>query len=386
MTNPTQEAVALLPCPFCGGEASADGRTQYSKPLTDTWWEDGSPITEAFSVNCIKCGASANSGLVNGYQTKGKAIAAWNTRALVGGFPDIGPDPFKVSDRAGADERLKRSYVIQQKGVPDQTALVWRYDLMQQHYELIRLRSIVADDEASAADRELRAALERIAKIVETYLYIQSDKLEDIPNIARAALALASSAGGGDDDVRPRVAEVVAEYSGDGGGFWKSCSGCHETEDGYDVGHYPFSEAFGCKLGGGCSECGGIGATWDTTNYTEMANSMERYDVLEKRAEAGGAGADAAAREYLSSLDWLPDYVKTWLTTPTPAPEVGEVVGLSQHMTIGLYHQPDGNWAGQCRCGRGFYASTYDDACKDWASHAIAALPTPPAKGDDHGL
>ena len=75
-------AVTLLPCPFCGGEASDAGHARYSKPLPDTWWEDGSEITECFFVNCVKCGISnGRRGLVDGYQTRAEAIAAWNTRA-----------------------------------------------------------------------------------------------------------------------------------------------------------------------------------------------------------------------------------------------------------------------------------------------------------------
>jgi len=71
----------LKPCPFCGGEASDAGRIRYSTPLPDTWWADGSPVTEAFYVNCIKCGASRRSGVVDGYQTQAEAVVAWNTRA-----------------------------------------------------------------------------------------------------------------------------------------------------------------------------------------------------------------------------------------------------------------------------------------------------------------
>lgn len=66
-----------------------------------------------------------------------------------------------------------------------------------------------------------------------------------------------------------RVKEIVIECKDDG--FWRTCSGCHETEDGYDIGYYPFNEAFRCKLGAGCSECGGIGAIWDTTDYSDLA-------------------------------------------------------------------------------------------------------------------
>lgn len=79
----------LLPCPFCGGEASSDGRIKYGRPLTDAWWPDHKPITEAFYVNCMKCGAVSRSGIVNGYQTKDEAIAAWNTRTP----PTTGDNP-----------------------------------------------------------------------------------------------------------------------------------------------------------------------------------------------------------------------------------------------------------------------------------------------------
>lgn len=68
-----------------------------------------------------------------------------------------------------------------------------------------------------------------------------------------------------------RIREVVAE----GDGFWRTCSGCHEAEDGHDVGHYPFSPEMGCTLGGGCGECGGLGAIWDGTDYTGFGDAPE---------------------------------------------------------------------------------------------------------------
>jgi len=68
----------LKPCPFCGGEASGDGRTRYGRPLEDTTWDDGSPVTEAFFANCPRCGVS-NRGVI-GYRTRQAAIAAWNRR------------------------------------------------------------------------------------------------------------------------------------------------------------------------------------------------------------------------------------------------------------------------------------------------------------------
>jgi hypothetical protein len=66
--------------------------------------------------------------------------------------------------------------------------------------------------------------------------------------------------------------------SADEDGRWATCSGCHESEDGYDVGHYPFSEALGCKLGGGCRECGGVGAIWDTTDWSDFADWSQQRD------------------------------------------------------------------------------------------------------------
>lgn len=76
-------------------------------------------------------------------------------------------------------------------------------------------------------------------------------------------------------DIRARVRELVEDEKD---GFWRSCTGCHETEDGHPVGHYPFSAALGCNLGGGCRECGGIGAVWDSTDYEDMARWMIRQD------------------------------------------------------------------------------------------------------------
>lgn len=59
-------------------------------------------------------------------------------------------------------------------------------------------------------------------------------------------------------------------------GFWRSCTGCHETNEGYDTG--PYSAAFGCALGMGCGECGGIGAVWDNTDYPDMVEFMKAAD------------------------------------------------------------------------------------------------------------
>jgi hypothetical protein len=70
------------------------------------------------------------------------------------------------------------------------------------------------------------------------------------------------------------IAANVKERLAEGDGFWQSCSGCYETEDGQNVHGYPHSKVFGCVLGSGCSECGGIGAVWDTTDYAKMGEEL----------------------------------------------------------------------------------------------------------------
>lgn len=80
-----------------------------------------------------------------------------------------------------------------------------------------------------------------------------------------------------EDAVSRGLADKVGEAMEDGG-FWRSCSGCHETSDGYPIGQAIQSAALKCDLGGGCRECGGIGAIWDDTDYADMAAFMQKYD------------------------------------------------------------------------------------------------------------
>lgn len=72
----------LLPCPFCGGEASDTGYVFYSKPCTETAWDDGSPIAEAFFCNCPRCGITNMSSNM-GHRTKAQAVEFWNRRAAL---------------------------------------------------------------------------------------------------------------------------------------------------------------------------------------------------------------------------------------------------------------------------------------------------------------
>ncbi len=105
----------------------------------------------------------------------------------------------------------------------------------------------------------------------------------------------------------------MAEAIGNGGGFWRSCSGCHELNEGMATG--PFSETLKCHLGVGCSECGGIGAIWDTTDYDAMADFMAaEYQQRTENTEPVGQGQLRDAAQMiepsgnsgeLPSDDWL---------------------------------------------------------------------------------
>ncbi|MGN7959178.1 DUF551 domain-containing protein [Agrobacterium radiobacter] len=71
-------------------------------------------------------------------------------------------------------------------------------------------------------------------------------------------------------DVKAIELDGVPDALAYGKGIWRTCTGCHESNEGYPTG--PFSDTLKCHLGGGCFECGGIGAVWDTTDYEDMGN------------------------------------------------------------------------------------------------------------------
>lgn len=81
----------------------------------------------------------------------------------------------------------------------------------------------------------------------------------------------------------------VAETAAGGAGQWRECTGCYDTEDGRPTRKYAYSKVFGCDLGCGCSECGGLGVVWDDTDYAEMAAFMEQQDASPAGHDATGA-------------------------------------------------------------------------------------------------
>lgn len=90
-------------------------------------------------------------------------------------------------------------------------------------------------------------------------------------------------------DLKNRIEEVINEHEGM---LWESCTGCHETVDGQETGHYPYSEVYKCYLGSGCHECGGIGAVWnDYSRFPEYAASSQTIAEYQLCPKCNGTGS-----------------------------------------------------------------------------------------------
>lgn len=73
--------------------------------------------------------------------------------------------------------------------------------------------------------------------------------------------------GSGDHPIGWELSRIPEQLT-EGGGAWRACSGCHELNEGHPTGEW--SDILKSHLGLGCSECGGIGAVWDNTDYSRV--------------------------------------------------------------------------------------------------------------------
>lgn len=97
-----------------------------------------------------------------------------------------------------------------------------------------------------------------IKRVLGRDLYHATRTVYDPVSVAKLLAAARAEAAPVVD--KERVREAMKS-----GGFWRSCSGCYTTNEGYPTA--PRDPVFKCELGLGCSECGGIGAVWDDGNY-----------------------------------------------------------------------------------------------------------------------
>lgn len=104
-------------------------------------------------------------------------------------------------------------------------------------------------------------------------LLIERDALME----QRDSLAAQLAAAVGERD-EARISDEVFEH-----GFWRPCSGCHESDEGHPTG--PYSETFRCNLGIGCYECGGLGATWEQMmSLDDVADVSDEAELTTLRA------------------------------------------------------------------------------------------------------
>jgi len=99
--------------------------------------------------------------------------------------------------------------------------------------------------------------------------------------------------------IKKSVKDVIQED----GGFWNSCSGCHETVGGYSS--VPVSTIFKCQLGIGCHECGGIGAVWDNTDYEAIYKDITSEPSSPPPARIDEPDPDSARGAWLRFQKWV---------------------------------------------------------------------------------
>jgi hypothetical protein len=119
---------------------------------------------------------------------------------------------------------------------------------------------------------------------------------------SRILSALATPEAGTSEPVawRGRINTVIKEEGSNGAACgWQACTGCHETNEGYETGDYSFSKTFGCYVGSGCSECGGLGVVWEHISASGLAE-MER----DHPAPVDGEAVRAAVATVLRTEDW----------------------------------------------------------------------------------
>ncbi len=147
-------------------------------------------------------------------------------------------------------------------------------ELAATHGATTEQSSAVAAQPVELSNAQIRAIMHNSSRMHQPGYYSDTefDCLQDVITFARAIIAAARPAAAlvqPGQRQAPEASIMPVELQGVCGqkdaGFWHSCSGCYDTEDGHPTGNYAHSAVFGCALGSGCHECGGLGVIWD--NY-----------------------------------------------------------------------------------------------------------------------
>lgn len=87
------------------------------------------------------------------------------------------------------------------------------------------------------------------------------------------------------DELLDGLSDAVNEQCNEGAGYWSSCSGCHQTDEGVSLGRY--SKILQTNLGIGCRECGGLGAVWSEMRHqSSQPKQSAPVERIEGLAEA----------------------------------------------------------------------------------------------------
>lgn len=151
-------------------------------------------------------------------------------------------------------------------------------------------KALIKDRDTRPASTGVREALESIDAILDA-VWSTNDRAEEVDGLVKIKAIIRSALSDHGVQIRagiePSPAVIESLKSGierqRDDGFWRSCSGCFETVDGYSS--QPVDEIFNCQLGCGCRECGGIGAVWDNTDYDDMVSFMLAEDEADERNE-----------------------------------------------------------------------------------------------------
>lgn len=135
----------------------------------------------------------------------------------------------------------------------------------------------------------------------------------------RAERAEGATAG----EVKSLDPNAIAEAMENGDGFWRSCSGCYETNEGYPTA--PRDRVFKTELGGGCGECGGLGAIWwDRADYEAFGAAPSQVGKEEAQS-----GPDDERRDRINALGGYQTLFDAIAAATKPWPSKDAFSGIS---------------------------------------------------------
>lgn len=177
---------------------------------------------------------------------------------------------------------------------------------MTTHLMCVKMVTLMSDDHVKRLALRIGDVIGGREGLGEHYRHGNDVRWQQSLEIAALVLSLENPARPDLTKEAETLAQLIAERMGPdySDGIWRTCSGCYETFEGHDCGHYPHSLIFNCKLGGGCAECGGIGAIWDTTDYDKMARPF---------ATTFGDALNTLEQHYYTDAE-----LAEWLTSPQP--------------------------------------------------------------------